>query len=204
MHRQQQNRYVGRIDLFVARRRGQRLRQLLGGDRDGRLHVLGGGVDVTFEVELNNDRGGAERTRRRHLRNAGDLTELLLERRRDRSRHGLGAGAGPGRRHLDGRKVDLRQRRHRQERKGDDADEGERRHQQRGSDRPSDERFGYVHDWPPRATARGSMMVTAAPVCSLYWPSVTTRSPAAMPEVTMVRSSVVVPVTMGRGSTVLS
>ena len=54
---------------------------------------------------------------------------------------------------LDGRKVDLRQRSDRQERKGDDADEGQRRHQQRGGDRPADERFGEVHELLPAAAA---------------------------------------------------
>ena len=90
---------------------------------------------------------------RGQLRDAGDLAELTLQRRRDRCRHGLGAGARQRRRHLDGRKIDLRQRRDRQKRERDEADEGQRRHQQRGRDRPADERFGNVHDAFPGVAA---------------------------------------------------
>ena len=114
--RQQQDRRVGRIDLLVARRRGHRLRQLLAGDRDRGLHVLRGRVDVAVEIELNDDRRGAERAQRRHLRDAGNLRELPLERRGDRGGDGFGAGALPGGGDLDGREIDLRQRRDRQER----------------------------------------------------------------------------------------
>ena len=49
-----------------------------------------------------------------------------------------------------------------------------------------------------------AVMVTGALACSLYWPSVTTRSPSLTPELTMVRSPVVVLVWIGRGSTVPS
>ena len=104
MHREQQDRRVGGIDLLVARRRGHRLRQCLGGDRDCGLHVLRGGIDVAIEIELYDDRGGAERALRRHLRDAGDLPELLLQRGGNRRRHGLGAGARPGRGDLNGGK----------------------------------------------------------------------------------------------------
>src|SRR5580704_2166934 len=205
MHREQQNGNVRRIDFLIGRRRRQRLRQRLRRHRDRRLHVLRRGIDVTFEIELDDDGRGAERTLRRHLGDAGDLAELLLERGGDRGRHGLGAGARPGRRDLNGREVDLRQRRYRQERKRDDADKGQSRHHQRGRDRPPDERFGNIHDaFPGVAAVDGAVMVTGALVCSLYWPSVTTRSPSLTPELTMVRSPVVALVWIGRGSTVPS
>ena len=64
------------------------------------------------------DRGEAERARRRHLRQARDLAELLLERRRDGRRHGLRIGARQLRGDLDRRVVDVRQRRDRQQRIG--------------------------------------------------------------------------------------
>ena len=59
----------------------------------------------------------------------------------------------PGKRRgdLDGRKVDLRQRRHRQERKRHNADERQRRHHERGRDRPADEGFRDVHGAAPLA-----------------------------------------------------
>ena len=78
----------------------QRLRQLAAGGGDRGLHVLRGGIDVAVEVELQRDRGRPERAGRGHLRDAGDLGELALERRRDRGGHGVRAGAGKLGRHL--------------------------------------------------------------------------------------------------------
>ena len=122
-------------------------------------------------------------------RDAGDLRELPLERGGDRRGHGLGARALEVGGDLDGRKVHLRQRSDRQERKGDEADEGQRRHQQRGGDRPADERFGDVHELlPATAAGGGALTATGALRWSLYCPSVTMRSPPLRPEVTTVRS----------------
>ena len=61
MHRQDQDRRIGRIDLLVGRRHGQVLRQVCAGRLDRRLHVLRGAVDVAVEIELQRDRGRAER-----------------------------------------------------------------------------------------------------------------------------------------------
>ena len=61
--------------------------------RDRRLHVLRGGVDVAVERELHRDLRLPEARRRRHVVDAGDRRELLLERRRDRRRHRLRARA---------------------------------------------------------------------------------------------------------------
>src|SRR5262249_13833237 len=49
------------------------------GNRDCCLHVLGRRVDVAIEVKLNDDRSGALRAHRGHLRNAWDLSELTLQ-----------------------------------------------------------------------------------------------------------------------------
>ena len=121
--RKDEDRRVGGIELLVGRRRRHGLRQRLARSRDRRLHILGGKIDVAVEVELNRDRGGAERAERGHLGDAGNLAELPLQRRRDRGRHGFGAGACQRRGDLHGREVDLRQRRHRQKQKRRDADE---------------------------------------------------------------------------------
>ena len=136
--RQQQDRRVRRVDLAVGRRRGQVFRQLAAGGVDRGLHVVGGAVDVAVEIELDGDRGGAEIARRGHLRDAGNLRELPLQRLRHRGGHGLRAAAGQGGGDLDGREVDLRQRRDRQQRIGDEADEQDAGHQQRGADRDSE------------------------------------------------------------------
>ena len=128
------------LTLRIRRRARQIVRQLPARGVDRRLHVLGGGVDVAIEVELHGDRGAARCRCRRHLRDARNLRELPLERLRDRRRHRLGAGAGQGRRDLDGREIDLRQRRDRQVHVGDHADEHEADHHQRRADRVADER----------------------------------------------------------------
>src|SRR5262249_31372823 len=49
---------------------------------------------------------------------------------------------------LDGGKIDLREGSNRQKRIGDDARECQRRHQQRGCDRPANEWFGDIHELP--------------------------------------------------------
>ena len=65
----------------------------------------------------------------------GICANWRLQRLRHRRGHGLRTGAGQARGDLDGGKVDLRQRRDRQARIGDDADEQDADHQQRGRDR---------------------------------------------------------------------
>ena len=53
--------------------------------------------------------------------------------------------------------------------KDDQADEGQRRHQQRGGDRPADERFGDVHELlPATAAGGGALTATGALRWSLY------------------------------------
>ena len=55
LHRQDHDRRIGRVDLAIGRRVRQVLRQLPGGGVDRRLHVVGGGVDVAVEIELQRD-----------------------------------------------------------------------------------------------------------------------------------------------------
>jgi hypothetical protein len=180
MNGEEQDRRIGRVDLAVGRRVRQILRQLAAGGIDRRLDVLRRGVDVARKVELHRHRGAAERARRRHLRDARDLGELALERRRHRGGHRLRAGARQLRRDLDRREIDLRQRRHRQQRIGGDADQQDAGHQQRGRDRPIDEGRGEIHGAFPAAAAppRSSTLV---PGCSRYWPATTTRWPSSTP-----------------------
>ena len=139
-----QDRRVGRVDLAVGRVVGQPGRQLAARRIDGGLHVAGGGVDAAVEIELQHDRAVAQETGRCHLGHAGDAAELPLQRGRHRRGHRLGAGARQLRLHLDDRKLDLRQRGDRQRAIGDDAGQQQRDAQQRGRDRPANERFGDV------------------------------------------------------------
>jgi hypothetical protein len=124
------NRRVRRVDLAIGRRRRQVLRQLSACRFDRRLNVLCRAIDVPGQLELNRDRAVAKDAARRHLGDARDLTELALQRLRDRSGHDLGTGSGELSRHLDRREIDLRQRRHRKQRIGRRADEQNSGHQQ--------------------------------------------------------------------------
>jgi hypothetical protein len=76
-----QDRRVSRIDLTDERRIRQVLWQVRIRRIDGRQRVGDSPIDLAAQFELQSDLDIAERTRRRHLGEAGDLTELQLERR---------------------------------------------------------------------------------------------------------------------------
>src|SRR5262249_27190382 len=65
-------------------------------------------ADVAVELELDRDRGDAERRRRGERGDAGDGGKLALDRRRHRCRHGFRACARQLSLDADGRKVDGR------------------------------------------------------------------------------------------------
>ena len=133
--RQQQDRRIGRVYFAVGRRVRKVLRQLAARRIDRALYVVRCAIDAAIEVELNGDGGRSQRTRRGHLSDAGNLRELSFQRLGYRGRHRFRASAGQAGGNLDGRKIDLRQRRDRQERVGNQADEQNASHQQRGCDR---------------------------------------------------------------------
>ena len=143
--RQRHDRGIGRIDLGVGRRIRQVFRQDSGRRVDRGLHVLGRAVDIPIEIELQRNLADAERTGRLHRRQRRNLSELALQRRGDQRSDHVGAGAGQLRRHLHGREIDLRQRRNRQRPIAERAADHQRDPQQRGRDRPADERFGDAH-----------------------------------------------------------
>ena len=138
--RERHDRRVGRVDLVVDRRARQVGRQERGRRVDRRLHFLLGDVEWKREAELQRDHRCAARARRRHLVQARHLAELALERRRDRRGHHVRAGARIERHHLDRRIVDFGQCGQRQHAVRDDPRQQDRDHQQRGRDRPQDER----------------------------------------------------------------
>ena len=118
----------------------------------------------------------AERAGRGHRRQRRDLAELALERRGDQRRHRLGAGARQLRRDLDGREIDLRQRRDRQRPIAERAAEHQRDPEQRGRDRPADEGRGDAHGLIARLarTAAGRFSVPCLPAIR---PSLRSRLP---------------------------
>ena len=120
-HRKHQDRRIGRVDLPDRGRIRHVRRQLRGRRIDRRQRVADRSIDGAAQIELQGDLGVAERARRRHLGEARNFAELQLQRRRDRGRHGLWIGTRQLRGDLQGRIVDFRQRRHRQEPIGDEA-----------------------------------------------------------------------------------
>jgi hypothetical protein len=96
-----------------------------------------------------------------------DLRELPLERRSDGRRHGFRTRALKSRCDLNGGKVDLWQRRDRQERVGGDTHKRERCHHERGCDRATNEWFGEIHEFCPDCADSGELTVTGTPRLSL-------------------------------------
>ena len=80
-HRQHEDGSVGRIDLPDRWWIGHVRRQLPAGCVNPGQNIRGGAVDVATQIELHRDRGEAERARRGHLDDAGNLPELQLEGR---------------------------------------------------------------------------------------------------------------------------
>ena len=161
--RQDENRGGVRIGLAEARQVRQIARQV--GDRgiEGRLHVPGGAVDAAGDVELDRNRGRAERTRRRELDDAGDFAKPALERCRHRRRHGRGIGTRPVCRDVDGRKLDVGECRDGQEFIRDRADQEHPDGEQYGGDRPRDEGQRKVQREPPLRPAK---IAAAVPIAS--------------------------------------
>ena len=112
--------------------------------------------------------------RRGHRVDAGDGGELVLQRRGDRRRHGVRIGAGQAGADLDGGEIDVGQFADRQAEIAEDAEDHQRRHDQRGHHRTLDEDARDIHGLAssarsaaglarlPRAPAAGHLALAAA------------------------------------------
>ena len=165
---------VAGIDFLIGRRRNLR-RQLARGPRDHRLDVLGGGIDIPAQVELQGDVRVALRAGRVHRAEAGDRRKLLFERQCDGGRDGFGTGASQGRLNRNRREVDRRQIAHRQQPIGHHAEDDDPQHDEGRGDRPLDEHRREIHDATSGAAA--SLTLIRLPGTRRSWPSVTTVSP---------------------------
>ena len=146
--RQREDRGVGGIGLAVDRRGGEPGRQIALRGVDRSLDLLLGHVDVQVQRKLKGDDGAAAGADRRHLVQAGQLSELAFQRRRDRRRDDIGACTRIKGDNLDGRVIHLRQGRNRQLPVGDQPGEQDRHHQQRCRHRAQNE-------WARRAHREG-------------------------------------------------
>jgi hypothetical protein len=175
-HRIDQHRPVGGVDLAVSRRVGQVPGQQAAGGVDRRLDVGGGAVGAAAQRKLQDDRGIAEPAPRRHGDQAGDGGELHLERRGDRGRHGLRAGARQAGADRDGREIGIGQGGDGQQRVGRAAQHQQAHHQQRGGDGPADVPLGEAHGvGSVFTTACGLLAVAAEAVAD---GSICTRAPS--------------------------
>ena len=124
---------------------------------------------------------------RGHELQSVDLHELPLERRGDVVGHRVRAGPRVVRLNLDHGVVHRRQVVHGELQIAEHPEEDHGDCQDRGHDRPADERLGEVHDLPPGfaagevSAARGSSTRTFPPGVTASWPSMTNRSPALSP-----------------------
>ena len=186
--RQRDDGGVGGVAFAVDRRVRQIFRQIRAGGVDGGLHLLLGYVDIEVEIELQDHDRAAERAERGHLLESGHLPELALQRSGDGGRHHFRARPGVKRLDLNGRIIDFRQGRNGQLAVGNEPRQKNARHQERGRNRPQNERPRRTHEVRPpgmpgtlAGTAVSGRTVTLLPSSSLSWPSVTTRSPGARP-----------------------
>ncbi len=140
-----QDRRRGGVELAIAGIAAQRGRQVGARGVDRGLDVARGAIDVATDAELQVDARGAERTRRGHLADIGDLAEMTLQRTGHRGCHVRRARARQGRLHRNGRNIDVRQRRDRQLEKGDSTGDNQPERQQSGGDGPTDRRAGKTH-----------------------------------------------------------
>ena len=144
-HRQDHDRCVGRVDFAVGRVLAQAGRQIGAGGVDCCLDIARGAVDVPVEIELQGDACRVDGARRGHLADIGDDAEMAFERRRHSCCHRIGAAARHRRKNGDGRKIDLRQWRHRQLRESEESGQRDADRQQSRRNRPLDERRSRVH-----------------------------------------------------------
>ena len=175
---QGQDRCVRGVYLGIDRRRRQIRRQQVAGRVDRRLNFLLGHIETEVEAELKGDHRGPGRARRGHLVEPRHLAELHLERRGHRRGHHIGTGARVEGLHLDRRIIDLGQCRQRQKTIGEDADQHDRRHQQRRRHRAQYEDAGGAHEGAPS----GMTAARPSPASLRSAPSPAVRERGQMPQ----------------------
>src|SRR6185295_5862311 len=125
--------------------------------------------------------------------------ELPLQRGGHGRGHGVRVRPGQIRGHLDGGEVHVGQVAHGELRVGEQPEDEDGRHHERGGDGAPDEGLGDAHGLPPAGRA-----CTRAPETRPSWPSTTTVSPAVTPRLRIVPASPAGSATTGRCSTVWS
>src|SRR5258708_7772134 len=128
-----------RIELAVGGLAGKIWRKVAASRVDGGLNVARGGVDVSIEIELQRYARVAKAARGSHLRDAGDAAELPFQRRSHSGGHGLRTRTRQAGTDRNRWKINLRQRRDRQESECNNSRQKYGDGNQRRGHRPSDE-----------------------------------------------------------------
>ena len=143
--RQRQDGRRGGIELAEGGPSGHAGRQLVDDTVDGRLHLARGFVQVAVNVEEEPHLGGAGAAGRRDGRQPRNGPQRPFQRPRHSRRHAGGAGPGQAGRDHHHRRVDLRQRRHRQLSPCQPAGQQDGQRQHGAADRSADEGAGQIH-----------------------------------------------------------
>ena len=133
--RKNENGCVRGIDFAVSGISGQVRGQLTSRRVDGGLHIASGSIDVSVQIELQNNIRRADLARGRHLVHARNAPELALQGSRYRRSHCLRTRSGKPGLHLNDRELHLRQRRNRQVSECQDSCQEQSNRQQRRADR---------------------------------------------------------------------
>ncbi len=136
---------VRRIGFAPVRPRRQIGRQLTKRRVNRGLDITGSSVNIAAQIKLQRDAGRPQSAGRCHLVDAGDASELPLQRRGYRGSHGLGAGAGQARVDLNHRVLHLRQRSYRQPRVGQCSSQQKGERKQRSCNRAPNKWSRDVH-----------------------------------------------------------
>ena len=142
--RQPHNRLGVGLDLGHHRILGL-IRQLTAHPRHPVAHVVGGGVHVPLQQELDRDLADLLAADRFDGANAFDAGQRILQRLSDLAFHDFGAGARIDRAHRHHRRVDVGIFAHRQPQEGDDADQNDGEAHHRRQHRALDAEFGEEH-----------------------------------------------------------
>ena len=147
-HGEVEDRLVRRIHFVVGRRRRHVRRQLRRCAGDSGLHVLRGAVNVAAQVELQGNRGAAERTRRRHRINARDCGKLFFEWSRNGRSYGVGTRPGKRCSDLNRWVINVGKFADRERAIAEDSEQQNREHDQSGHDRTANKWFGDADHFP--------------------------------------------------------
>ncbi len=153
IQRQVNHRLIGRVDLAIKWRGRHALGKQAGGPGDRRLDILGRGIDIPIQGELEGDLGEPQGIGGVHGIQTGDGGKLFFQGGGHGRGHGFRSGTGQLGGDQDGRKVHIGQVTHRQPQVAHDPEEQDAHHDQRSHDGSADKGLREVK--PPQSAGGG-------------------------------------------------